>query len=61
MLHMDLLSTGQVASKAKVHRTTVHHWERTGKLHAAAVVNGIRLFSSDEVERFLSERAGVES
>jgi DNA-binding transcriptional MerR regulator len=52
----NLLTAGQVAAKAGVHRTTVHHWERDGKLEAATVVNGIRLFAVETVDQFLAER-----
>lgn len=52
----NLLTAGQVAAKAGVHRTTVHHWERGGKLAAATVVNGIRLFAVETVDQFLAER-----
>ena len=52
----NLLTAGQVAARAGVHRTTVHHWERDGKLAAETVVNGIRLFSVETVDRFLAER-----
>lgn len=53
----ELLTAGQVAARAGVHRTTVHHWEKDGKLAATAVVNGIRLFAVDAVDRLIAERA----
>lgn len=56
-----LLTAGQVAERAGVHRTTVHHWEKDGKLEAADEVNGIRLFDSAVADawiaRWKAERA----
>ncbi len=57
MTGTDLLTAGQVAERAGVHRTTVHHWEKDGKITAAATVNGIRLFTVEEVDRVIAERA----
>lgn len=51
-----LLTAGQVAERAGVHRTTVHHWEKDGKLDAAEVVNGIRLFDSIAVDALIAAR-----
>lgn len=51
-----LLTTGQVAQRAGVHRTTVHHWERDGKLDATTVVNGIRLFALADVDDLIAAR-----
>ena len=53
----ELLTTGQVAKLAQVHRTTVHHWECDGKLDAAQVVHGMRMFRRGDVEQFLADRA----
>jgi DNA-binding transcriptional MerR regulator len=53
----NLLTEGQVASRAGVHRTTVHHWEKDGKLQAATSVNGIRLFDSCTVDAFIAARS----
>lgn len=53
----ELLTAGQVAQRGGVHRTTVHHWEKDGKLKAETVVNGIRLFRVEDVDAFLAERA----
>ena len=62
MTGSQLLAAGQVAQRAGVHRTTVHHWEKDGKLAAAQVVNGIRLFESVTVDALIAERAvAVES
>lgn len=55
----QLLTAGQVAARAGVHRTTVHHWEKDGKLKAAGEANGIRFFDPVEVDRFLAERAAL--
>lgn len=44
-----------------MHRTTVHHWERDGKLDAAEVVNGIRLFDLDAVDALIAKRAAEAS
>jgi DNA-binding transcriptional MerR regulator len=60
MSSTELLTAGQVATRAGVHRTTVHHWEKDGKLAAAQVVNGIRLFEVAEVDRLIAERAAEE-
>ena len=57
----NLLTAGQVAARAGVHRTTVHHWERDGKLDAAEVVNGIRLFDLDAVDALIAKRAAEAS
>lgn len=53
----QLLTAGQVAARAGVHRTTVHHWEKDGKLAAAQVANGIRLFRADDVDALIERRA----
>lgn len=53
----DLLTSGQVATLLGVHRTTVHHWERAGRLKASGEANGIRLFRRSDVERLAAERA----
>lgn len=56
MSRSDLLTAGEVATRAGVHRTTVHHWEKDGKLEAVTVVNGIRLFDVATVEAFIAAR-----
>lgn len=56
MPSQELLTAGQVAKRAGVHRTTVHHWEKDGKLPAAQEVNGIRLFDSGVVDEFIAAR-----
>lgn len=56
MTAKQLLTAGQVAHRAGVHRTTVHHWEKDGKLRAEQVVNGIRLFEVTEVDRVIAAR-----
>lgn len=48
----ELLTAGQVAAIKGVHRTTVHHWAKDGKLAVAQVVNGIRLFDRSTVDAF---------
>lgn len=53
----ELLTSGQVADRANVHRTTVHHWEKDGKLAAASVANGIRLFRPEDVDALIAHRA----
>jgi excisionase family DNA binding protein len=58
-LHMpdeQYLTTGQVADRLGVHRTTVHHWERNGKLRAALEVNGTRLFLTDDIDTLAATR-----
>lgn len=52
MTDKDLLTAGQVAALKGVHRTTVHHWAKDGKLPIARTVNGIRLFDRATVEAF---------
>lgn len=52
----DLLTAGQVAKQGGVHRTTVHHWAKDGKLRTARWVNGIRLFARKDVDSFLAQR-----
>jgi len=59
ILHMSKrtqVTTGEIATKGGVHRTTVHHWERTGKIKPVQVVNGIRLFDADAIDKFLAAR-----
>ena len=46
----ELLTAGEVAARLGVHRTTVHHWAKDGKLRVARVVNGIRLFDTADVD-----------
>ena len=53
----ELLTAGQVAALKGVHRTTVHHWAKDGKLPVAQIVNGIRLFSRADVEAFGTQAA----
>ena len=48
----ELLTAGQVAALKGVHRTTVHHWAKDGKLAVAQTVNGIRLFARTDVDNF---------
>lgn len=57
MERSELLTAGQVAERANVHRTTVHHWEKDGKLEAAQEVNGIRLFDAAVVDAYIAARA----
>ena len=51
----ELLTAGQVAALKGVHRTTVHHWAKDGKLPVAQTVNGMRLFALADVEAFRAE------
>lgn len=51
----ELLTAGQVAAIKGVHRTTVHHWAKDGKLPVAQTVNGMRLFDRATVEAFREE------
>lgn len=53
----ELLTAGQVAQRAGVHRTTVHHWAKDGKLPTDREVNGIRLFSVAAVDALIARRA----
>ena len=48
----ELLTAGEVAALKGVHRTTVHHWAKDGKLPVAQTVNGIRLFLRTDVDNF---------
>lgn len=60
IVHMssdELLSTGQIADRLRVDRTTVHYWVRTGKLTPTHTVNGIRLFDAASVDAFGEARA----
>ena len=57
MSSSELLTAGQVAERAGVHRTTVHHWEKDGKLAVDCEVNGIRLFNAAVVDEFIAARA----
>jgi DNA-binding transcriptional MerR regulator len=52
----ELLTTGQVAAILGVHRTTVHHWEKAGKLTPFTVANGVRLFTSADIAALANER-----
>ncbi len=55
----ELLSTGEVASRAGVTRTTVLHWVKSGKLRAAfATAGGHYRIHKAELERFLAARSG---
>ena len=53
----EYLTTGQIADKLGVHRTTVHQWEKSGKLASALEVNGTRLFLAADVDALAAERA----
>lgn len=53
----ELLTTGQIADLLQVHRTTVHHWEKAGKIVPVTTANGVRLFSPDVIEDLLAQRA----
>jgi excisionase family DNA binding protein len=52
----QLLTTGQIAERLGVHRTTVHHWEKNGRLTAFTVANGVRLFTEAAVDALAAER-----
>jgi excisionase family DNA binding protein len=52
----ELLTAGQVAALKGVHRTTVHHWAKDGKLPVAQTVNGMRLFNRADVDNFRTEQ-----
>lgn len=54
-----LLTTGEIAERCDVHRTTVFYWVKNGKLTPSQTVNGIRLFDETDVDRFLAERAAA--
>lgn len=58
----ELLSTGEVASRAGVTRTTVLHWIKSGKLRAAFTTAGghYRIAEAD-LTRFLAEHYGPET
>ena len=49
-------TTGSLAKKLGVDRTTVHYWVSTGKLRPTQTINGIRLFDKATVDQFLSAR-----
>ena len=50
--------TGWSARRLKCTPDGVRYLERTGKLKAALIVNGVRLFDRADVERLAQERAG---
>lgn len=52
-----LLTTGQIAERIGVDRTTVHYWIRTGKLSPTQTVSGVRYFDPETVARFANARA----
>lgn len=52
----ELLTTGQIADLLQVHRTTVHHWEKAGKITPVTIANGVRLFDSSVIDQLISER-----
>jgi len=58
----DLLSTGEVATRAGVTRTTVLHWIKSGKLQPALTTAGghYRIAESD-LARFLAEHYGTDA
>lgn len=55
----QLLTTGQIADKLGVHRSTVHLWEKSGQLKPAQVANGIRLFKSTDVDKLIKARGAA--
>lgn len=58
----ELLSTGEVASRAGVTRTTVLHWIKSGKLRAAfTTAGGHYRIAEPDFQRFLSEHYGPEA
>jgi excisionase family DNA binding protein len=52
----DLLSVSEAARELGVASSTIHLYERTGKLAALKTERGMRLFERSEVERFARER-----
>jgi DNA-binding transcriptional MerR regulator len=54
----ELLSAGDVAKLAAVQSQTVRGWARAGLLVPVATTpGGIRLFTREDVDRFLDRRA----
>lgn len=57
----NLLSTGDVAARAGVTRTTVLHWIKSGKLRAAlTTAGGHYRIAEPDLARFLADRPGPE-
>ncbi len=52
----DILQTGDAARLCGVSSTTIHLWERIGKLPALRTASGVRLFRRCDVEQLASER-----
>ncbi len=61
MTGTTLLTLSEVAERAGVHRTTVHHWAKDGKLAVAVTAGGIRLFDSAVVDQFIAARKGEQA
>ena len=60
MSQNELLTSGQVAERCGVNRSTVHHWAKDGKLVVAETVNGIRLFRASDVDAYTASRDAAE-
>lgn len=57
----ELVTTGQIATRFKVHPSTVHRWIEQGLIAVAHNANGVRLVSGSEVDRFAATRAEAKS
>lgn len=54
---LRLLTLGDVAERAGVHRTTIDYHVRRGQLPVAGILpNGTRLFGEEAVDRWISQR-----
>lgn len=51
---LGLLSTGDIARKLKVHRTTVWHWIKSGMLKSTRVTPRFRGVSEKDLAQFQS-------
>ena len=56
-----LMTTGDVAKAHKVSAEVVRVWANQGKLcPVTTTVSGMRLFASDDVDRFIADRLKAE-
>lgn len=55
MQRSHLLTSGEVATRLGVNRTTVHRWAESGKLPVAEVIGGMRFFDPDSLAELGTE------
>jgi excisionase family DNA binding protein len=55
------MTSAEVARRAGVTPATVRWWETSGKLPAERTESGVRLFSREDVDRFLADRETAET